>query len=207
MVKYIGDPNRWVEFLSEWARFRGIEFFDINARSSVPVNKFPKLPKSCLDFYVATNMIGWNNFKKMEFYYDMNFKKIDEIDLYILSPVMSNLSFFGEGSTVPMLMRGRRCVDYNERERIDALLAASYLVAEDEDQMSSLVINPLVFDEEGEWETTYSNSYTFKSLDFPSFAHALAWIYMVDVGISDGSCWLDCRDDSSGASFVLFDVN
>lgn len=150
-MKYSGDPLKWVEFLSAWANEKGVNL----SSSEIDVDLFMaesiNMPKSCLDFYVALEMIGWDQWSEVSIYYDLIFKKMDEVDLFILSPAIRGAPICGGFGVIQEISKNKTN-RYHEHQTLDwddSVLAASYLIAEDECHEGSLIVNPLIVNDGG----------------------------------------------------------
>lgn len=219
--KYIGSPESWVQFISEWMKLK-----DKNASKMIeddPKKVIDQLPifaaSSYLHFYAAMEILGWPEIFRI-------FGEVEDADNFFefLRPDEINaLVFYDEyyydsvkcfsHKNVPVLLAEAEYGNYS-REQDDLtsapVMAGAYVVAQKNDVVfkNYLLINPAIRSSDGEWEAAYMDVNMPISLRFPSFAEMVVWFYLTDLSLypdQNIKPWLGHADDTTGLSRLLIE--
>lgn len=171
----------WLRLLSSWMERDWLFYRDKENNDYLSYLRSIYLPPSCRGFYAAVNIVGWESFSKIKILDNFSFRLVEQIDVLALSSgVMSNINLCAGEETVPMLLKKggySGCGELKERDPLFSVIAPAYLVAIGDRNKKGLVINPLVINEEGEWESVYFDLDHMKYCGFRSLSHAMSWMY------------------------------
>jgi len=140
--KYIGTPEKWVEFIVAWQqkKQRIIRQKKGLLDSSCVSNFSIELTESCLHFYVAMDYLGWPNICKIlwedeDSGCDFNFLPPKEIEMlaYYDASYFNALIGSHDAETVPVQLANAEYRNYSRSQDdllSSRLLIGSYVIAE-----------------------------------------------------------------------------
>ena len=219
--KYIGTPESWVKFISEWMKVKGRNTPEvIDADFKKIIDQFPiSATSSYLHFYAAMEVLDWPDIFRI-------FGEVEDFGNFFefLKPhAINTLVFYDEDyyesakcfvhENVPMLVADANYKNYS-REQDDLtsapVMAGAYVIAQKNDVVfkNYLLLNPAVRSSDGEWEATYMDVNMPISLRFPSFAEMVVWFYLTDLSLypdQNVKPWLGHTDDTTGLSRLLIE--
>lgn len=214
---YIGTPEKWVDFIVAWQLAIGIDLEmdkpTLGKTLRGGMNIDIELPKSCLDFYVAMKALGWPDILKIDDSARLKIVKPERLDsLFYYDPITRKLAADCDDEKVPQFIaREDYCIYKRDfyHEFSPRVFALTYPIASRRDSIYEnwLTINPLVRFKDGEWEALYIDMRGHFFAKFQSFADAVCWFYLTDIGIysdQDELPWLDHTFDTTGLSRLLF---
>ena len=221
-ASYTGTPEKWVDFIMGWQAAMGVELACDKSLLNKTPRKWPvlELPKSCSDFYMAMQALGWPDILKVfetrhedEAATRLKIIRPDRVDLlFYYEPSLRKVAIDDAGEKVPQFVakeEGRHYTRAQYHEFYSRAFVATYPIASRSDSVYEnwLTINPLVRFQDGEWEALYVDMRAHVFLKFRSFADAICWFYLTDIGLypdQDEFPWLDHSFDTTGLSKLLF---